>query len=36
MTIFTWSRKAVTTQDGKMVITITEQPINNLNFMSGM
>ncbi|KAH7885230.1 glycoside hydrolase family 16 protein [Phlebopus sp. FC_14] len=28
--------QAITTQDGKLVITITEQPINNLNFMSGM
>ncbi|KAG8214648.1 glycoside hydrolase family 16 protein [Butyriboletus roseoflavus] len=28
--------QAVTTKDGKLVVTITEQPINNLNFMSGM
>lgn len=27
---------AITTQDGHLVITITEQPINNLNFKSGM
>ncbi|KAG1715715.1 hypothetical protein ID866_1431 [Astraeus odoratus] len=27
---------AVTTQDGKLVITMTEQPKNNLNFVSGM
>jgi beta-glucanase (GH16 family) len=31
-----YAPQAVTTQDGKLVITITEQPINNLNFMSGM
>ncbi|OAX42120.1 glycoside hydrolase family 16 protein [Rhizopogon vinicolor AM-OR11-026] len=28
--------QAITTQDGSLVITITERPINNLNFMSGM
>jgi beta-glucanase (GH16 family) len=28
--------QAITTKDGKLVITITEQPINDLNFMSGM
>ncbi|KAH7920476.1 glycoside hydrolase family 16 protein [Leucogyrophana mollusca] len=28
--------QAITTKDGSLVITITEQPINNLNFMSGM
>ncbi|KAG9315728.1 glycoside hydrolase family 16 protein [Chiua virens] len=28
--------QAVTTKNGKLVITISEQPINNLNFMSGM
>ncbi|KJA24050.1 glycoside hydrolase family 16 protein [Hypholoma sublateritium FD-334 SS-4] len=27
---------AVTTQDGKMVITMTEQQVHNLNFQSGM
>ncbi|KIJ62624.1 glycoside hydrolase family 16 protein [Hydnomerulius pinastri MD-312] len=27
---------AITTQDGKLVITMTEQPKNNLNFVSGM
>ncbi|KAH7914275.1 glycoside hydrolase family 16 protein [Hygrophoropsis aurantiaca] len=28
--------QAITTKDGNLVITVTEQPINNLNFMSGM
>ncbi|KAF8442849.1 glycoside hydrolase family 16 protein [Boletus edulis BED1] len=28
--------QAVTTANGKLVITITEQPINDLNFLSGM
>jgi beta-glucanase (GH16 family) len=28
--------QAITTQGGNMIITVTEQPINNLNFMSGM
>ncbi|KAI6129754.1 glycoside hydrolase family 16 protein [Pisolithus croceorrhizus] len=27
---------AVTTQNGKLTITMTEQPMNNLNFVSGM
>lgn len=27
---------AVTTKGGQLVLTLTEQPINNLNFMSGM
>ncbi|KAG0704274.1 glycoside hydrolase family 16 protein [Suillus ampliporus] len=28
--------QAITTNGGNMVITVTEQPINNLNFLSGM
>ncbi|KAG1906505.1 glycoside hydrolase family 16 protein [Suillus fuscotomentosus] len=28
--------QSITTQGGNMVITMSEQPINNLNFMSGM
>jgi len=31
-----YSPQSVTTKDGNLVLTVTEQPINNLNFMSGM
>lgn len=36
LNFFSWPADAITTEGGNLVITLSETPIHNLNFKSGM